>query len=32
MIHVQYSQRHNMTNHCDRRITPPSDTIHLWSV
>jgi hypothetical protein len=25
-IHVKYSQRHNMINHCDRRITLLSDT------
>jgi hypothetical protein len=25
IVQPQYSQRHNVTNHCDRRITP-SDT------
>jgi len=25
-IHIQYSQRHSVINHCDRRITLLSDT------
>ena len=32
ILMVQYSQRHSMINHCDRRITLLNDADTFWSV